>query len=142
MCGIPFKILDKKSEKSLLFTRRKQLTALLEQTTDDDDDLPSVLQLTTLLLFQQIRGNITITPHDTRTNTTARGTCPILSLLVKEKKVPEAVAAELTKAEAAVQRGEDGNGGDAGGMAAVVRRIGLDRDIAKGRGVLPSDRRR
>jgi hypothetical protein len=50
ICGIPFKKLDKKSEKQYLSSRRQELTTRLKAAVDADQ----VLELTVLLLFQQV----------------------------------------------------------------------------------------
>ena len=52
ICGLPFKVLDKKSEKGLMFERRRELTAMLEKSTRSQD----VINLSCLLLLQQVRG--------------------------------------------------------------------------------------
>ena len=52
MCGIPFKILDKKIEKQLLLRRKKELRQQLEVATEQID----VIELSIMLLYQQVKG--------------------------------------------------------------------------------------
>lgn len=50
ICGLPFKKLDKKSEKQYLFSRRKALTEALTATAE----ARAVLELTIMILFQKV----------------------------------------------------------------------------------------
>lgn len=54
ICGLPFKKLDKKSEKQAMFTRRQELTQALEGAAEGK----LVLDLTVMLLFQQVSRGI------------------------------------------------------------------------------------
>jgi len=50
ICSVPFKKLDKKSEKQYMFARRQELTARLAAAVEAE----KVLELTVLLLLQQV----------------------------------------------------------------------------------------
>jgi len=49
ICGVPFKVLDKKLEKKLLAARSQQLLEKIQET----NDLETILDLSIMLLFQQ-----------------------------------------------------------------------------------------
>lgn len=83
MVGIPFKKLDKKSEKKLLSARRKELTKQLQETSEIVD----VFELALILLSQQTRS--IVLGHINR---------PVLSWILKEKKIPSAVESLFRKA--------------------------------------------
>jgi len=51
MCGLPFKIMDKKLEKQVMFLRRKVLKQKLEVIQNPKE----ILVVTSLILFQQVR---------------------------------------------------------------------------------------
>lgn len=59
ICGLPFRKLDKKSEKQVMFSRRQELTKALEQAVEGK----LVLDLTVMLLFQQV-SSIHVKAHD------------------------------------------------------------------------------
>jgi len=117
MCGLPFKLLDKKSEKNLMFIRRKELTARLEEA----DDLVQVLELTMMLLFQQSRGMAVVCGDGTRDT--------LLLLLAKDtKKIPASVAKKLLEASSSIQSKQDATCKD---LLKVVKSFGMSRDITK-----------
>jgi len=115
ICGLPFKVLDKKSEKQTLFARRHELSQALDRTMEPG----LVLDLTIMLLFQQVK-HLTVNGLDLRDT--------ILKLLVKEKKIPDAVATEIEKLANCIN-----NGGQELGDLLVyrVKEFGLCRDISK-----------
>lgn len=61
VCGLPFKKLDKKAEKQLLFARRQELSHLLEESSDPE----AVLELAVMLLFQlcKVSSHLLYTMH-------------------------------------------------------------------------------
>jgi len=52
--GIPFKLLDKKAEKKLMFSRRKELSTQLQGATSAE----KIYDLSIMLLYQQLRSMI------------------------------------------------------------------------------------
>ena len=118
LCGFPFKKIDKKSEKQFLFTRRQALLRLLES----NDDAKRVLDLTIVLLFQQVKNVVAFgsTLHDSN----------LLKLLASERKISEEVAAALFALTEAVKEDQDGANIDAS-LVETVRACGLSKDIAK-----------
>ena len=114
MCGIPFKILDKKSEKHALFARRNEMTRLLEESTDAID----VLELSIMLLFQQVRG---IAVSGKQLNG------PVLNILQNEKKVPEIVTEKLRALTTCLEKNEP----ISENLIHDVKSCGLSRDISK-----------
>jgi hypothetical protein len=94
MCGLPFKKLDKKSEKSFLFDRRRRLVQLLQETTVPQ----KVLELTIMILFQ-LSKNLVVT------GSLLRG--PILQLLSQERKISEDVADSLRELAESIERRDD-----------------------------------
>ena len=128
ICGLPFKKLDKKQEKTLLQARRQVLRARLEQATDATD----VLELTIMMVYQQLK-NLCVTG--------SLLTGPILSLLVHERKLPAAVADGLTQlARQLPTHNNDNNDNETNQndpstpdpyLVELVRECGLSKDIAK-----------
>jgi len=118
ICGLPFKLLDKKSEKQFMFARRKELTGKLENT----ENPASVLNLSIMLLCQQIRGLAVAGPH-------LPG--PILNRLLIDppsgKKVPTPVAELLVQLSKEVKDSDDVNED----LVQKVKSCGLSRDILK-----------
>jgi hypothetical protein len=114
VCGLPFKKLDKKSEKQFLFARRQKLTKSLEATNDPE----AVLELSIMLLFQQVKSFVVCGKH-------LMG--PILNLLTKERKITEEVASLLRKMADAIQSGAEVDEG----LERAVKACGLSRDISK-----------
>ena len=115
ICGLPFKKLDKKSEKSYLATRRQVLRLRLEQASDP----LHVLEYTIMILYQQVK-------HLCVAGTLLNG--PILALLVQERKVPKAVADCLTMLATQLT---DGNQTPDALLVESVRECGLSKDITK-----------
>jgi hypothetical protein len=114
ICGLPFKKLDKKSEKSTLFARRQALTRQLERAEGAD----AVLELTIMILFQQVKSIVVGGDH-------LRGA--ILDLLRKEKKMPEEVGNALGNLAEKINKGDQVNSD----LLEAVRACGLSRDISK-----------
>lgn len=82
MCGLPFKIMDKKLEKQVMFLRRKVLKQKLEVIQNPKE----ILVVTSLILFQQVKhlaaaGEFTISA--------------ILPILMQERKIPVLVAGKI-----------------------------------------------
>lgn len=92
LCGLPFKKLEKKGEKQLLFRRRMALMNALEETRDP----AKILDLTIMLLFQQVKHMVVYGNH-------LRGA--ILNLLIQDKKISDAVAAMLNGLKIRVEQG-------------------------------------
>jgi hypothetical protein len=115
ICGMPFKKLDKKSEKQYLFARRQEMSATLEASTD----ATSVLELTVMLLFQQLQGVVVSGSH-------LGG--PVLNLLLKEKKLTAPVAELLCKLREATLSNDVASDET---VIAKVKVFGLSRDIHK-----------
>jgi hypothetical protein len=82
ICGLPFKKLDKKSEKQFLFDRRLRLSQQLKDSIDPE----VVLELTTMLLYQSIK-NLFVFGESVQKS--------LLNMLVTERKVPDEVATGL-----------------------------------------------
>jgi DUF1009 family protein len=113
-CGLPFKKLDKKSEKQFLFDRRQRLTERLQKTTDPG----MVADLTIMLLFQQVKQVVVA-------GSLLRG--PILSMLEEERKISEQVATVLRSLVESVE----GNKTVDDLLLGAVKDCGLARDISK-----------
>jgi len=111
MCGIPFKLIDKKSEKILMFARRKELTGLLEEASNPKD----ILELTVILFSQKVKGMLVC-------GNTLSG--PISSVLVTDKKVPEALTNKLFEAISAIHRGYIPDD-----LLGFIKSLGLSKDI-------------
>ena len=118
LCGLPYKKLDKKVEKSLLFSRKQQLNGLLA-STDATTDPTKVLEYTIMILFQQVRSLIV-------TGSLLRG--PILEALSKERKIPSSVAAALKLLNEMI---ENDSGSIDQTLVSLVKECGLVRDINK-----------
>lgn len=117
-CGLPFKKLDKKAEKNAMFTRRRGLTAQLESA---DANAREVLELTIMLLFQQIKG--IVVAGDELIDT-------VLGILCEEKKISEEVKNKLLLMYEHVKLA----GGDKDipdDLIASIKGCGLSRDISK-----------
>jgi len=101
LCGLPFKKLDKKSEKQFLFARRQQLIKLLEEAPSTDAS--TILDLTVLLLFQQVKN---VTAFGLSSNQRSL----LLKLLTMERKVTEEVAQVLTNLLTKMETNDDNVG--------------------------------
>eukprot|EP00980_Cylindrotheca_fusiformis_P014774 scaffold4026_cov117-Cylindrotheca_fusiformis.AAC.9 len=114
LCGLPFKKLDKKSEKQFLFHRRQTLVGLLEAATDPT----AILELTIMILFQQVKQLIV-------SGVELRG--GILRMLREERKISKEVADMLELLDSEIS----GSGPVSDNLVDAVRDCGLCRDIAK-----------
>lgn len=114
ICGMPFKKLDKKSEKQFLFGRRQELTKALEASNEPQ----AVLELCIMLLFQQVKSVVVSGKH-------LMG--PILDLLAKERKIPEEVSTILLRMADVIRSGAEVDKG----LVRAVKACGLSRDISK-----------
>jgi hypothetical protein len=114
MCGLPFKKLDKKSEKQFLFDRRQRLIQILESI----NDAAGVLDVTIMLLFQQVKQVVV-------SGSLLRG--PILQMLLQERKITPPVATVLRTLANSLQTGDPVNDS----LVAAVKECGLCRDVAK-----------
>ena len=82
LIGLPFSVLDKKTEKKILLARREGLLNRLDCCTDKEE----IVMCATALLYQQIK-TLTISGKHTITSV-------LQNLLTNDKKIPE----EVTKA--------------------------------------------
>lgn len=118
LCGLPYKKMDKKAEKNLLFSRKQQLNALLASTGVATDPI-SVLEYTIMILFQQVRSLVV----------SGSMLCgPILDALSRERKIPPSVAAALKLLCEMIQ--DDDKTIDEE-LVSLVKECGLVRDISK-----------
>jgi hypothetical protein len=104
-----------------LFARRQTLTQQLQTETDPQ----TVLELTIMILFQQVKQIVV-------TGSLLRG--PILRMLMDERKISEPVASALKTLNDAIvadQAGDDDNAIIHDDIVAVVKECGLCRDITK-----------
>jgi hypothetical protein len=114
ICGLPFKLLDKKSEKQLLFARKKELRAQLQDSVSEKD----TIELSIMLLFQQLK------------NTAICGdkiTSVAVEVLISDKKLPENVAGQLMRATSLLQCG----GEIPTETLNIIKDCGLSRDVTK-----------
>jgi len=118
ICGLPFKKLDKKSEKSFLSTRRQTLRTRLQ----DAKDPTHVLELVIMILYQAVK-NICVA------GSLLRG--PILALLSNERKIPPPVGDRLTQLALAIQEENNNSATIDSLLIESVRSCGLCKDIAK-----------
>ena len=116
LCGLPFKRLDKKSEKNFLFSRKQQLTSFLSTRTDP----VAVLEYTIMILFQQVRQLVV-------SGSLLRG--PTLSALCDERKLPPSVATALKTLNYSI--GNDNGQTIDEKLVNLVKECGLCRDISK-----------
>ena len=150
VCGLPFKKLDKKAEKKLLFSRKQALSQRLLQLSNNDP--MEILELVILLIYQQVRQAIVVTPGtvqssavgpSTTTTTTTRWMNllrgPILEMLLQERKV---INTDTSKALLALNKQlllvsvEDEVDTDnlqttMDSLVDMVKECGLSRDITK-----------
>lgn len=94
MVGIPFKRLDKKTEKSMMLDRKKRLLYLLDQSSSARD----VLELSTMLLGYQLR-NYALCGNELISSA--------LHVILEDKKVPESLRLLFKEVHALVQGKED-----------------------------------
>jgi hypothetical protein len=118
LCGLPYKQLDKKAEKSLLFSRKQQLNGLLASTNVATDAI-GVLEYTVMILFQQVRSLIV----------SGSMLCgPILEALSGERKIPPSIGMALKLLKKMIQ--DDDKAIDEQ-LVSLVKECGLVRDISK-----------
>jgi hypothetical protein len=118
LCGLPYKKLDKKAEKSFLFSRKQQLNGLLS-STDVAADAIGVLEYTIMILFQQVRSLIV----------SGSMLCgPILEALSRERKIPSSVGTALKLLNEMIK--DDDKAIDEE-LVSLVKECGLVRDISK-----------
>eukprot|EP00934_Nitzschia_sp_Nitz4_P005574 Nitzschia sp. Nitz4//scaffold22_size323478//157981//160475//NITZ4_000539-RA/size323478-augustus-gene-0.200-mRNA-1//1//CDS//3329543031//5564//frame0 len=117
ICGIPFKVLDKRAEKKFLSQRKDAIVGLLEGASDAE----TVLDLTVKILFQQVKQVVVFLPQHH-----LRGVA--LDLLRGERKILEpvgdvlkALANELTENTELVDQH----------LIDTVKECGLSKDISK-----------
>ncbi len=113
ICNLPFKQLDKKAEKQLLFARKKELKAQLQDSESERD----ILELSIMLLFQQLK-NLAVC-GDKITSTT------MVEVLVSDKKLPDHVADQLKQAVLFHQRKEE----VPRDILSFVKECGLSKDV-------------
>jgi hypothetical protein len=116
ICGLPFKRLDKKSEKKFLYARRDRLLHMLEAEADP----AAVLELTIMVLYQLFK-NLVVS------GSLLRG--PILKLLTKERKVSSDVAGALKKLADHLERNDPPDAE----LLEQVRSYGLNKGTVKRR---------
>jgi hypothetical protein len=90
VCGIPFKFLDKKSEKQVLLRRMNELQSALERSSDPVENG----ELIVMILVQKMMGFAVCGKPLQR---------ELLQLLISTNKVPEETTAKLVNIEAHVQ---------------------------------------
>ena len=113
MVGIPFKIMDKKIEKKLLFSRRKELTLQLEEATNAED----IFDLAITLLYQQTRG-IAVVGKEIK--------IIILKQLLSQKKIPCVVSETFEEVSILLEN----NQSISEKLLSNVKDCGLSKDIA------------
>jgi E3 UFM1-protein ligase 1 len=113
ICGLPFAILDKKSEKKFLNSRRIRLMQLLDST----NDVVSSLDYTIMVLYQNCKNMVV-------SGSLLRG--PVLKLLVHERKLTGTLSNELLSLAEKIERGEEVD------ISAVVRLKQLIASSTKG----------
>lgn len=111
---MPFKKIDKKSERQFLFDRRQRLNELLQKTTDPG----MVVDLTIMLLFQQVKQVVVA-------GSLLRG--PILRMLAEERKISEQVATVLRSLVESVEANTTVDDQ----ILCAIKDCGLARDISK-----------
>jgi hypothetical protein len=112
ICGLPFKKINKKAEKKVMFERRKQITALLEASSDPT----KVLEYTVILLYQQIK-SIAVGGDE------LLGT--VLDMLCNEKKVNDVVKQSLLEMRDQVLAQQETDDD----LLKSVKTYGLSRDV-------------
>ena len=90
MCGLPFKVLDKKSDKQMLFSRKKEFQSQLQEIKSDRE----IAEVSLILLFQRIKGMLICNVTDNA-----------LDVLCCDKKVPSSIAELLKKVKKALDDG-------------------------------------
>ena len=143
ICSVPFKKLDKKSEKQYMFARRQELTARLAAAVEAE----KVLELTVLLLLQQVnrtkdKDNCVptfITSNQLMYFPQVKSVCAfclsvdlLLPILCMDKKICNEVASELTSLQVVIKAGGDvAMDSELSSLIEKVRGWGLCKDISK-----------
>jgi len=83
LIGLPFSVLDKKTEKKILLTRREGLLNRLDRCTDEEE----IVTCATALLYQQVK-TLAISGKSTITSV-------LQDLFPNDKKIPEVVTKAL-----------------------------------------------
>jgi len=114
MCGLPFKILDKKTEKQAMFTRRQDLQNQLTEASNPKD----ILDITVLLLFQKTKrfaivGDLAI--------------ATALDIVLKDEKLPTPIVEKLTTFAQLVRDNREAKRE----LLEFVRKCGLCKDVSK-----------
>jgi len=118
ICSVPFKKLDKKSEKQYMFARRQELTARLAAAVEAE----KVLELTVLLLLQQVKSVCAF----------CLSVDLLLPILCMDKKICNEVASELTSLQVVIKAGGDvAMDSELSSLIEKVRGWGLCKDISK-----------
>ena len=115
ICGLPFKKLDKKSEKSFLQNRMIRLRSRLQ----DAKNPKQILELTIMILYQAIR------------NVYVAGSLllgPILEMLSSERKINATVGNLLTELASQINNGQKEVDPS---LVETVRGCGMCKDISK-----------
>jgi hypothetical protein len=118
ICGLPFKRLDKKSEKTTLSRRRAELVQLLALSTDMD----LVIDVSIILCYQVVKNLFVSGP-----SSILRG--PVLRLLSQERKMSADV---LTALDSLIECARSGDLEEATlERVNIVRRLVLERESSK-----------
>mmetsp|Transcript_26553 Transcript_26553/g.41100 ORF Transcript_26553/g.41100 Transcript_26553/m.41100 type:complete len:320 (-) Transcript_26553:25-984(-) len=136
VCGVPFKKLDKKTEKKFALSRRQGLQASLRAASTPRD----VLEKCVLVLYQQVRKTPPVVGGSVLQPIVAGGEGgqhSVLRLLLDF--LPERVKTRLLELEAIIVAGPDGSsdatdvadGTDVAELITFVRECGLCKDINK-----------
>lgn len=113
MVGIPFKVLDKKSEKKLIISRRKALTLQLQHATIPTE----VFELALVLLCQQTRSLVVCRDQINE---------PVMRWILEEKKISSEVCSIFTKVYSFIKEEVCTSNADVEKM----KEFGLTKDIS------------
>ena len=132
--GIPFKKMDKKSEKKLLFERKCTLMQVLSSMNYDEEDdtyhnhAKAIISVVIILLFQQIK-HVIITPdflfHE------GDSSADIIGVLLKSDKIPEKVRDDSLLLYNLIQDEKEDELSSNKDLVDRVKSYGLCRDISK-----------
>ena len=144
MCGLPFKMLDKKSEKQAMFARRMALKQCIEVAEGPKETFALAISI----LFQQVCACYCVVVNFVTLNVSLIFIIPlkiislqlknvattgnfvtavVLQLLLKEKKISESVGKNLQTFSDALQSGEELDED----LVNLIRDYGLCKDISK-----------
>mmetsp|Transcript_1996 Transcript_1996/g.2716 ORF Transcript_1996/g.2716 Transcript_1996/m.2716 type:complete len:170 (+) Transcript_1996:1711-2220(+) len=113
MVGLPFKLLDKKPEKQLMFERRKKLSSKLRE----ESNAKEILELSTAILFQQVRG-IAVFGEEISAS--------LIKVLMSDKKIPVEVGICFQEASVLLTNGKS----IPHDLLDKVKECGLSKDIS------------